>query len=79
MSGGHFDYAYMRAVQFADELERDLREPKEWLGDFKPETIQELHGVVTQVRRTASIMKEVEWLFSGDSGEDTFLAELKAI
>jgi len=78
MSGGHFDYAYMRVHQFADELERDLR-GKDWVQDFGPEVLMELEVIVNRAREMALVMKEVEWLFSGDTGPESFIAEIRAI
>ena len=79
MSGGHFDYSYLRVHQFADELERDLRGDKDWVQGFGPEVLAELELIVNRAREMALVMKEVEWLFSGDTGSDTFIAEIRAI
>lgn len=78
MSGGHFDYSYFKVQQFAEQLEHDLQTAP-WIKDFKPETVQELHAVLNEIRRTGRLMKEIEYLFSGDSSEEDFIAEVKAI
>jgi hypothetical protein len=75
MSGGHFDYAYWRADQFADQLDEELVKETEWT----PEVLQKLQRIVQLTRITAACMKEAEWLYSGDTGEDTFLERVHKI
>lgn len=77
MSGGHFDYAYMRLHQFADDLESNILnndKPDEY--GYKPgyskETLDSLKGVERVARMLSLLMKEAEWLYSGDTDEKTF-------
>ena len=85
MSGGSFDYAYIRVQQFANELELMLAkqdEVNDW-GD-RPYLMQEatraqLVEIQETVQAAALLMKEVEWLYSGDTGEDTFMQQVGKI
>ena len=70
MGGGSFDYAFNRLVTFADELEQKLDDE---LHPGNAEVRLRLRRLVSEARRLAPIMKEAEWLYSGDTGEDTFL------
>lgn len=85
MSGGSFDYAYWKAEQFADELEVMLSkqdEVNEW--NEKPYYMEEatrvkLQEIEKMVRTASKMMKEVEWLYSGDTGEDSFMKRVAEI
>lgn len=85
MSGGSFDYAYGRTQQFADELKNKLDERKitdEWgqrRYDFRDDVIATLEDIHKLAEMAARMMKEAEWLYSGDTGEDTFMARVKEI
>lgn len=72
MSGGHYDYAYLKVIEFADGIERDLSEPRDWM-NYSPECILKLKQIAVQASEFAGVMKDVEWLLSGDIGEETFL------
>jgi hypothetical protein len=72
MSGGSFDYAYSRTAQFADELENRLDTDSVDDGP-SPAAVARLRRLVADARRVSELMKEAEWLYSGDTGEDTFL------
>lgn len=81
MSGGSFDYAYSRVLQFAEELrakiadngkENDYGEKCE----FSAQTIARLQSIVEDAERTAKLMKAAEWLYSGDTGENGFAASV---
>lgn len=84
MSGGSFRYAYNHVEQFVEELHNkidDNDKPNEW-GDgfgFSPEVLVKLQEVVDIATLSAKLMKEVEWLYSGDTGEDTFLERVAKI
>jgi hypothetical protein len=77
MSGGRFDYAYIRVQNFADELEAWLDQPPG--SDCSPEVLARLRELVASSRRHAAMMRHAEWFASGDAGEETFLARAAAI
>ena len=85
MSGGSFDYAYGRVNQFADELgvKIDEHDRKNEYGEtpyaFEPATLAKLREIEQLARRTAALMKEAEWLYSGDTGEDSFMDRVSKI
>lgn len=72
MSGGHYDYAYLKVIEFGDCIERDLTEPKDWM-NYSPECMLRLKQIAAEAARFAGVMKDVEWLLSGDVGEETFM------
>lgn len=80
MSGGHFDYGCFRISQFADELGREIRmnnTPKEdqlgYCPNFDDDTIRLLKECHRIIEIAGNLAKEVEWLYSGDTSEDTFI------
>ena len=93
MSGGHFcdnSYPYYKVAQFADELEEEIlnngqkREDDEYYGEeyyptFDPEVIEYLKEQLPKLRKMAEIMRHVDYLYSGDHGEDSFLERVKEV
>ena len=87
MSGGHFnnsEYIYYRVHQFADELENDVinnQRKDEWgyCPDFSPEVIEILKKQIPQINRIARIMKAIDYLYSSDYGEESFIEAMKII
>ena len=79
MSGGAFDYAYSKADSFAYELGNKLDEfdkVDDWGGkpnSFSTEVLAKLREIQAITANTAKLMHEVEWLYSGDTGENTFM------
>jgi macrodomain Ter protein organizer (MatP/YcbG family) len=86
MSGGHFQYKQWEIGNIADEVEQlildnDSEEVNEW-GDrkgchFSPETIAEFKQGLTILRQAHIYAQRIDWLVSGDDGEDSFHRRLK--
>ena len=74
MSGGHFDYVQYRIAQAADEVEQDIRK---YGKDFSSEIISKMGETEHCLRRASEMLQRVDWLISGDDGEDTFHERLK--
>ena len=86
MSGGHFgDYDYYKVAQFADELEVEIQnnnKPDEYEyapPNFSPETIKYLRKQLLKMRKMAEIMRHIDYLYSGDHGEDSFMERVKEV
>ena len=82
MSGGHFGncgYDYYKVAQFADELEQEIQnnnkklDEYEYAPNFSPETLKYLRKQLLKMRKMAEIMRHVDYLYSGDHGEDSFM------
>ena len=86
MSGGHFDYQQYKLGYIADELEQlilqnDSEELNQW-GDrvgrqYTAETIEQFETALGLVRRAQIYVQRIDWLVSGDDGEESFHARLK--
>ena len=87
MSGGHFNYKQDSLLDMADDiggfiLNNDSEEPSEW-GDnigkrYSPETIAEFEKAVKALKLAYAYAQRIDWLLSGDDGEDSFHKRLQA-
>ena len=86
MSGGSFEYAYYRTMQFADELRNKLQEQGKdpsgggWPNEtWTTDVACKLSEIAAFADYVGVLMKEAEWLYSGDTGEDTFAQRVREI
>lgn len=86
MSGGHFDYKQYQIHQCADEVEQLIRtndstEKDEWGYDkghhYSEETIEMFKKGKEYLRLAAIYLHRIDWLVSGDDGEDSLHKRLK--
>ena len=87
MSGGHFNYKQHHLLDMADDigseiLNNDSKEKNEW-GDnignrYNPETIVEFEKAVIKLKMAYVYAQRIDWLLSGDDGEDSFHKRLQA-
>ena len=81
MSGGHFDYNQYRITTIADTIDSMIwnnksEEVNEW-GDsignnYSEETIAEFEKAVLYLNLAYIYAQRIDWLVSGDDGEETF-------
>jgi hypothetical protein len=86
MSGGHFDYWQHHITTIADSIEslidnNDDESVDEW-GDrrgrgYPPEIIEKFREGVQKLNEAYVYAQRIDWLVSGDDGEDTFLKRLE--
>jgi len=73
MSGGHFDYNQNRILYIIEDIERlfegDVR--------YSPETMVEFGEAIRALKIAHVYAQRIDWLVSGDDGEDTFHDRLK--
>lgn len=81
MSGGHFNYDCFRISQFADNLKHEIdindNKTENTFGDprgygFRADTLRRLTAAHFVIEKAGKIAREIEWLYSGDHGEDSF-------
>lgn len=87
MSGGHFDYKQYDIAVIYESIKQlipdnDLTEVNEW-GDSKgraytAETIIEFKRALEALRLAQIYTQRIDWLVSGDDGEDSFHRRLKS-
>jgi hypothetical protein len=91
VSGGHFGncgYDYYKVSQFADELEQEIatnglkcedKYMENFYPFFDPETIEYLKDQLPKMRKMAEIMRHIDYLYSGDHGDDSFMERVKEV
>lgn len=90
MSGGHFDYNQYRIRDISDSVEQLIRNngkkrPKEdsnyfdgeYYYEFSPEVIEKFKEGLEILRKAEVYAQRIDWLVSGDDGEETFFERLK--
>lgn len=86
MSGGHFDYNQYKIQYIIDEIEHliennENEEVNQWgdkIGSFySKETITEFKAAVAVLKVAYVFTQRIDWLVSGDDGEDSFHRRLK--
>jgi hypothetical protein len=73
MSGGHFDYNQNRILYIIEDIESLFN------GDVRygPETMVEFGEAIRALKIAYVYAQRIDWLVSGDDGEDTFHERLK--
>ena len=93
MSGGHFDYDQHKIGYIADSIERIIEGNKKEVADedrwdevwddriyyydYPDEVIEKFKEGVELLRKAQIYAHRIDWLISGDDGEQTFLERLK--
>jgi len=87
MSGGHFQYKQYELGQIADEIEQlildnDSEELNEYGGTkgygYSPQTIAKFRIARMSLLLAQIYVQRIDWLVSGDDGEDSFHRRLGA-
>ena len=82
MSGGHFNYDCFAVSRFADDLRHELdindsQEKDSYGGNvgagYSKKTVAALKQCHAVIVLAGDMAKEIEWLYSGDHGEESFL------
>ena len=85
MSGGRFDYLQYRFTEIVDVIEQEIIDnnaeprPKDWFepNNFREETIAEFKKGIEYIKKVQIYVQRIDWLLSGDDGEESFLKSLK--
>jgi hypothetical protein len=76
MSGGHFYYDQYKILHIADSIESFIYDDSDG-PRYSPETIAEFKIAVEKLNEAFVYAQRIDWLLSGDDGEDTFHKRLK--
>jgi len=82
MSGGHFDYQQYRLHDIAQSIEEiiahnNVENEYGYSYGFSEETLEEFRKAVDYLKIAEVYVQRVDWLVSGDDGEDDFHKRLK--
>lgn len=80
MSGGRFDYLQYRFSEIIDEINQEIRNnnaeprPDDWFtpNNYSKETLDELRKGIEYLKKAQIYTQRIDWLLSGDDGEDDF-------
>jgi len=78
MSGGYFNYDQCRIGQIAESIDRIARQENHQIDcddfqfDFNEKTLVEFRNAVIFLKLAQIYAHRIDWLVSGDDGEDTF-------
>lgn len=75
MSGGHFNYQNYRIDEIADKIESLINKEKEY--EFSPKVIDKFRKAVKTLRKASVMVNRIDYLASGDDGDETFLHRWK--
>ena len=82
MSGGHFQYQQYLIEDIAVEIDKMIEsnddETLDQYGErrgngYPPEVIEKFKEAAHTLRQAAEMAQRVDWLVSGDDGEDSFM------
>ena len=82
MSGGHFNHQQYAFEDIAQTIQHDIdindSDEKDQFGctlghHYSPEVIKRFKKAVRTLLQCSEMAHEIDWLLSGDSGEETFL------
>lgn len=77
MSGGHFGYKQHAVSDIAEDVQRLIDSNGEEDGyNFPSYVVDEFKQGVKALRRAAVYAQRIDWLVSGDDGEDSFIKRL---
>ena len=74
MSGGYFDYAQFHITKIVDDIERVINAHGE---DYSPQVLQRFRDAIVVLKRAETYAHRIDWLLSGDDGEESFLERLE--
>jgi len=78
MSGGFFEYKQYEFQHIADEIEQIVldNDTDEYYG-YSEATLRGFKKAVAILREAQIYLQRIDWLVSGDDGEDTFHERLR--
>ena len=84
MSGGYFQYVQYSITTAAEEVAELIHEVENAVEDewgykceYEPETVEKFRECEKLLKKAAIYLHRVDWLVSGDDGEDDFYRRLK--
>jgi len=75
MSGGYFDYDQYKIGQIADSLEQIILDPHE-IHRYSDDVIIRFKEGLSALKVAQVYAQRIDWLISGDDGEESFLSRL---
>jgi serine phosphatase RsbU (regulator of sigma subunit) len=82
MSGGHFNYMQYNINYISDEIQHlidnnNIKDEWDYCRNYSPETLEKFKEAVRFCEIASVYVQRIDWLVSGDDGEETFHKRLK--
>ena len=79
MSGGYFDYKQYELTMISDSIQQLIRTnyDGEYPRAYREETLDVFRKAVDTLLLANILVQRIDWLVSGDDGEETFHQRLK--
>jgi hypothetical protein len=82
MSGGKFDYLQFQIMDVAEQLGELIEStenstPGQWNYEFSKETLDKFKECYTMLSVGGKMLHRIDWLVSGDDGEESFHRRLE--
>ena len=82
MSGGHFEYQQYKINDIAESIDELIKTNNDidewgWGYNYSDETIEEFKKASKMLKISAIYAQRIDWLVSGDDGEESFHKRLK--
>ena len=83
MSGGHFNYDQYKIGMIADDIQNlidnnNIKNEWGYANNYSEETIAEFRKAIVLLREAQVYAQRIDWLVSGDDGEDNFHERIKS-
>lgn len=81
MSGGHFNYAQYRIADIVEGIEsaikgNGIKDEYGYANSYSKKTLKEFKKGIYFLKKAQIFAHEIDWLISGDNGEDSFMENL---
>lgn len=77
MSGGHYDYAQHYIWNIAETIERELATNNQ--EEMPSDVVARMTELKNKLEQVAKLVKEADWLYSGDTSADYFCSQYDKI
>ena len=84
MSGGHYDYAQHYIWNIAETIERELATNNQedecgYARQMPSDVVARMTELKNKLEQVAKLVKEADWLYSGDTSADYFCSQYDKI
>lgn len=81
MSGGHFDYVQYRLNDIVVEINKliennNIKDEWGYCNNFSEKTLKEFGKAISCIKKAEIYIQRIDWLVSGDDGEENFQERL---
>ena len=75
MSGGHYEYIQFKLDETIKQMEKDYKNESGYIKDDS--ILVAIQHTLSMLKMTRTYIHRIDWLMSGDDGEDSFFTRLQ--